>query len=196
MTRYVIYIFLCILLVSCGPDTYTPKPRGYYHIELPQRAYQSFNNAEYPYTFSYPVYGKVIKDTVYFDKKPENPYWINIDFPTLGGRIYLSYKQITKDQPLDKLLEDSYKLSYYHSKKADYIKDPTFANKVSHVYGVFYNIGGNAASSYQFYATDSISHFLRGSLYFDVSPNADSLKPVNDFLKKDMEQLITTLKWR
>lgn len=196
MIRYIIPIFLCCLLLSCGPDTYTPKPRGYYEIALPQRAYQPFDKPEYPYSFDYPVYGKIIKDTVYFDGKTENPYWINLDFPTLGGRIYISYKEIKPSQPLEKLLEDSYKLSYYHDKKADYINDPNFSNATNHVYGVFYNIGGNAASSYQFYATDSVKHFLRGSLYFDVSPNADSLKPVNNFLKKDMEHMLSTLKWK
>jgi hypothetical protein len=36
---------------------------------------------------------------------------------------------------------------------------------------------------------------MRGALYFDSTPNADSLRPVQDFLQKDIEHLINTFKW-
>jgi gliding motility-associated lipoprotein GldD len=140
------------------------------------------------------VYGKIIPDTNFFGEKPENPYWINIDFPSLGGRIYVSYKIIGPNQTLDKLIEDTYEMTAFHTKKADYIADMVF--DTLNVHGIFYNVTGNAASAYQFYATDSVKHFLRGALYFDVTPNADSLKPVNEFLKTDMEHMIGTLRWR
>ena len=58
-----------------------------------------------------------------------------------------------------------------------------------------FEVGGNAASALQFFATDSVHHFLRGALYFNVTPNADSLKPANQFLRADVEHLIKTLKW-
>ena len=183
------------VFASCRPDTYTPKPRGYYRIDYPEHKYQAFSNPEYPYSFEYPTYAKIERDTVFFDTKPENPYWINMLFPTLGGEIYISYKEITPKQPLQKLLEDSYELSFFHTKRADYINDPQFRNEANHVYGIFYDVGGNAASSYQFYATDSVHHFLRGALYFNTTPNADSLRPVNEFLRKDMEHMLETLKW-
>jgi len=60
-----------------------------------------------------------------------------------------------------------------------------------------YNIkGADAASTYQFYLTDSTSNFLRGALYFDLVPNNDSLSPVIDFLKADIEQMITSFRWK
>jgi hypothetical protein len=58
-----------------------------------------------------------------------------------------------------------------------------------------YTVGGNSASRYQFAATDSVKHFLRGALYFDVTPNADSLQPVTDFLLKDIQHMLLTLQW-
>jgi gliding motility-associated lipoprotein GldD len=195
MTRYAI-LFICLLIVSCRPDTYTPKPRGYYEIDLPRHQYQKFDNPAYPYSFEYPVYGKILPDTDFFGQKPENPYWINMDFPSLGGRIYISYKIIGPGQDLNKLIEDSYKMTNFHTKKADYISDLVGHNDSTHVHFVFSNITGNAASAYQFYATDSVKHFLRGALYFDVTPNADSLKPVNDFLRVDMAHMLNTLRWR
>jgi gliding motility-associated lipoprotein GldD len=57
-------------------------------------------------------------------------------------------------------------------------------------------VEGNAATSRQFYVTDSVHHFLRGALYFNSAPNADSLSIVNDFLETDMRHMIETLKWK
>jgi gliding motility-associated lipoprotein GldD len=195
--RLLIAIVLLCSLFACRPTTYTPKPRGYAQISFPEHEYRLFSDPSFPYSFEYPVYGRIVRDTLFFGQKPENPYWINIDFPTIGGVIYLSYKPVTPQQPLDKLLEDSHEMSFTaHSKRADYIDDNTrFSNNENRVYGILYNIGGNAASAYQFIATDSAKHFVRGALYFDVSPNADSLRLSNEFLKKDIERLLETLKW-
>jgi hypothetical protein len=44
--------------------------------------------------------------------------------------------------------------------------------------------------------TDSVKHFLRGALYFDASPNEDSLGVVNNFLQDDMKHLINTFRWK
>jgi len=44
--------------------------------------------------------------------------------------------------------------------------------------------------------TDSVKNFIRGALYFSSTPNADSLKPVQEFLQKDMEHLINTFRWK
>ncbi len=196
MIRIYAFLLLFVLIASCRPATYTPKPRGYYKISLPAHKYRSFDVAGFPYKFEYPTYGNIIRDSSFFGQRPENPYWINIDFPELGGKIYISYKQISQSQPLEKLMDDSYKMSItVHSKRADYIEDYNFNDYNRHVHGIFYNVGGDAASSYQFYATDSVHHFIRGALYFDVAPNADSLKPVNEFLRKDMEHMLETLVW-
>lgn len=184
------------LLAGCRPDTYVPKPRGYYHVDFPTRGYQSFNDPRYPYSFEYPTYAQVVADTNFFGQKPENPYWINILFPSLGGTIFISYKIISPAQTLDRLIEDAYQMTEFHTKKADYIDNLVFNNDSARVYSMFYNVTGNAASAYQFYATDSVKHYLRGALYFDVSPNADSLLPVNEFLREDMVHMLKTLKWK
>ena len=66
------------------------------------------------------------------------------------------------------------------------------ANGIS---GVFFKVGGNAATAKQFFLSDTNRNFIRGALYFDVTPNADSLKPVQDFLQADMDHIINTFKW-
>jgi gliding motility-associated lipoprotein GldD len=186
-------LFLGNLFISCN-STYTPKPTGYFKIEFPEHQYQQFNQVGFPYTFEYPVYAHIIRDTSFFDDKPENPYWINIDFPRFNARIYVSYKEIGPNS-FDKLKDDAYKMTFKHSYKATSIDDSVMQTPLG-VSGIFFNVGGNAATAKQFYVTDSVKHFLRGALYFDTAPNEDSLGIVNHFLQEDMRHIINTLQWK
>jgi len=62
--------------------------------------------------------------------------------------------------------------------------------------GVFFKVGGNAATAKQFFLSDTTKNFIRGALYFDVTPNADSLRPVQDFIQVDMDHMINTFRWK
>ena len=193
MQKLFLLAALFVLLVSCNSD-YLPKPRGYYKIEFPEHKYQVFDRPGYPYKFEYPVYGVVVQDSTFFEARPENPYWINIDFPRFNGKIYISYKQIGKNT-FEKLKDDAYKMTYKHTYKATSIEDSLILTPLG-VGGVFFTVGGNAATGKQFFVTDSTQHFLRGALYFDTTPNEDSLAPVNQFLEQDMLHLINTFQWK
>ena len=184
---------LYLLFAACNSN-YVPKPRGYFKIDFPEKKYQVFDKSGYPYTFEYPVYANVLKDSTFFGDVTENPWWINIDFPQFQGRIYISYKQIGKNK-FDDLLNDAFKMTNKHSTKAASIEDSLIATP-NNIHGLFFNVGGDVATANQFFLTDSTAHFLRGSLYFNVTPNADSLNIVNSFLVDDMRHLINTFKWR
>ncbi|MFL5740825.1 MAG: hypothetical protein ACJ75B_11450 [Flavisolibacter sp.] len=185
---------LAVFLLSCNTD-YVSKPRGYFKIPLPPKKYQRFDKPGFPYSFEYPVYGQIVQDSLFFEEKTENPYWINIDFPQFNGRIYISYKEIGPNK-FDSLVNDAYTMSYkQHTYRASGIHADPFQTS-NGVTGVYFTLKGNAATANQFFATDSVRHFLRGALYFSATPNADSLQPVNNFLKKDVEHLIQTLRWK
>lgn len=211
MRNYIGICTLFILFISCN-SPFTPKPRAYYKIDLPNHEYRLFDDPAYPYQFEYPVYARITKDSTMFEDNPDYPYWINIDFPSLNGRIYISYKSIggvsvykiktekgyrdsTAKNTFEGLRDEAFKMTYKHSMKASSINDSMFTTK-NGITGVYFNVGGNAATAHQFFVTDTSRHFLRGALYFDASPNADSLKPVNNFLKKDLLHLIETFSWR
>ncbi|MEI8109799.1 MAG: hypothetical protein WCH59_02325 [Chitinophagia bacterium] len=181
------------MVASCN-STYTPKPTGYFNIRFPERAYKTFNEPGYPYTFEYPVYASVIKDSTFFGEPTENPWWINVDFPAFNGKIYISYKSIGSNR-LDTLIKDAYRLTGKHSTMAYSIEDTAFVTP-NNVSGVYFTVGGNVATAHQFFVTDSVRHFLRGALYFDATPNADSLGIVNEFLLTDLKHLVNTLQWR
>ena len=196
MHRYLYFFVLLLFVVSCRPPVYTPKPPGYYRIDtLAMHQYQVFEREGFPYSFEYPTYSRIGNDTVFQGQAEKNPYWINIYFPHLGGVINITYREISDKYPYSKLVEDAYGLSFFHHEKADYIDEHPFVstNGISYI---IYTVGGNAATKYQFTATDSVKHFLRGALYFDTTPNADSLKPATDFLVQDIVHLLNTLKWK
>ena len=195
--RNYFFVFFCIVcaavIVSCN-SPYTYKKKGYFNISFPQKEYRLFDRPGYPYTFEYPVYAEVVKDTSFFDTAAGD-WWVNIDIPRFHGRIYVSYKTVTPAN-FDSLVNDGFKMAYkQHTDVATGIEDSAI-NTPNGVEGIYFNLKGNTATANQFFVTDSTSHFLRGALYFDAAPNADSLGIVNDFLKEDLRHLINTLRWR
>jgi len=192
-----VFMLLIFLSASYGcREISVPKPRGHFRIDLPARHYILFNengtkNLSLPLTFEYPAYGNL----TFQGEQGKNPGWFNIEFPAYKAKIYLTYKDVKND--LDSLLDQSYNLNVkYHVSKADAIKEQVFSNGENKVYGILYDLKGNTASAVEFYVTDSLTHYLRGSLYFSAEPNADSLAPVIDFFREDIMHLIETLKWK
>lgn len=211
--RYAMFILMVGLFCSACNSVYTSKKKGYYNIDLPVHKYVLFDKENFPYSFEYPVYGNIMQDSTYFDSSPENPYWINIDFPQWDARIFLSYKIIggkvtyKVKQPngnykdsfainvFDKMVNDAFNLTNKNEVIATSIKDSVFKTK-NNITGILFNVGGNAATSSQFFMSDTSRHFLRGALYFNSTPNADSVRPVQDFLKADISHLINSFKWK
>ncbi len=177
-----------IILGGCNRK-YTPKPRGYFRIDLPEKKYVQLDSI-FPYKFKYPSYTNLVDD----QSKRSEKYWINIDYPGLNGKIHISYKNVHGN--INQIIEDTRELAYKHTIKADAINEIRFAKPEKKVYGILYEIEGNAASSVQFFMTDSSEHYLRGALYFNTEPNKDSLAPVLEFVKKDITVLIESFEWK
>jgi len=180
-------VTLLVLVASCQRPP-TPKPRGYFRIDLPAKDYVMLDSL-LPYSFEYPVYSRVEPDI----GPNSEPYWINLYFPEFRARVHITYRQV--DGNLYSLLEDNMRFTFNHSVKADAINEQVFENPADNVYGMLFEVHGNAASPVQFFVTDSIRHFLRGSLYFKVMPNQDSLAPVVEFITEDIVRIIETTRW-
>ena len=189
LNRLVIFVLILIILFSCQ-NGYVPKPRGYYRIDFPAKEYRKFDTT-FPYTFEYPVYSKIVRDS----SRMAEPYWINIIYYPFNAQLHISYKTIKNN--LATYLNDSHTLVNKHIPKANAISQREYVDTIENVYGLVYEISGSdAASAYQFYLTDSIKNFVRGALYFDLVPNNDSLAPVINLLKKDIEHMIMTFRWK
>ncbi|MBO7368456.1 MAG: gliding motility lipoprotein GldD [Paludibacteraceae bacterium] len=177
-------MMVAAVLTSC--TTYTPKPRGYFRIELAPKSYDTAHIKE-PVEFEYPSNVALI-----VQKKGEEDFF-DIVYPTHNARIYCSYKNI--DNNFYEISEDSRNFVYKHVIKADAISEQPFENPEKKMYGILYQIKGNAASQVQFLLTDSVKHFLRGALYFNNRPNKDSIAPVADYLTEDIVRLMETAEW-
>lgn len=176
-------LILLALLMACKEE-YDPKPKGYFRIDLPQAEYQAFDQ-DCPYQFEYNRQANLSE---------KGPCWFDIRYPRLKATLQLTYKAV-EDDNLDTLLAEGHRLAYKHTVKADGIQEKLYLNEEQSVYGLFYRLQGDAATSMQFFVTDSSDHFLRGVLYYYATPNADSLQPVNQFMQGELIHLIESLKW-
>lgn len=184
--RNLLYIPLAIALLtllSCNEDT-LPKPKSQLSLSYPEPVYIATNNP-CEYKFKKNRLGRVTY---------KNNCSAVIDYPLLDGSIFLTYRAV--DGNIKSLLNDAQKLTYEHVRKADDIIEEKYINEQQNAYGMFYDVKGNAASQSQFYITDSTTHFLTGSIYFNTEPNYDSIYPAAVYLKDDIRYLMETISWK
>ena len=190
---YFALLFWIILVAACN-SPFTTKHKGYSKLSFPAKSYQVFNQTNVPYSFEYPSYA-VIDEKVNMQRTGlQKGKWLNISFPGQQATIYISYIAMQAKQ-LDTLIRDAYTFANNHNNRASSINDSVFQN-MQGVEGVFFTIGGDVATPYQFFLTDSTHHFFRGALYYDTTPNQDSLAPVNAFLLEDIHQILNTFRWK
>ena len=197
MTKKILLILVSALVIisagaffflSHGSDI--PRPRGYFRIDLPEKSYRVYETT-CPLQMEVPNYAKV---ELFKDKMRNDSCWFNVYFPKFNARIHCSYMPVNNN--MDRLLHDAYGFAAKHEMKATALKRTIISDSLNQVYGIVYDIEGEAASQLQFFLTDSTSHFFRGSLYFFNAPNPDSIAPVLDFLREDVMHLTETIRWK
>lgn len=176
--------------IAACEETYTPKPKGYNRIDLPESEYVSLPDS-FPYSFQYSAHARLLKDSSWIAER----YWIDLYYPRLEALVQVTYKPVKGDTALlGEYFNDSFRLTSKHQIKA-YSIDETPMRLADGSHAVIFEISGEVPSQFQFYATDSINHFIRGALYFKTSTKNDSLKPVIEYVKFDIVHMLNTLKW-
>ena len=179
------YLITSLIIVTTGcKERFSPKPKGYLRIDLKQKKDTLFNPINCPFYFN---------SSDYFQLKIKNNCWIDLEYEEHNATIHITYKNI--EHNLIDLLEESRNMVYKHTIKADAINEKTYLNNIKNTYGTLYDIQGPVASSVQFHITDSIKHFIRGALYFKTAPNQDSLKPIINYVRRDIIRIMETLTW-
>lgn len=186
MKNLIVIFLISTFLVSCKEDN-LPKPRAFLALNYPEAKYA-------PFTPSCPFRFERNAITQILPAKGNVSCWINLDYPLLDATVFITYQTVNNN--IDSLLMDAQKLPLQHTIKADFIEGDIYTNPTHNTYGMFYEVDGNAASQAQFYLTDSVNHFVTGSLYFNEKPNFDSIMPAAAYLKKDMKHLMETLQWQ
>lgn len=187
--KFLIFNLAVLAFASCG-KTNTPKPYGYYRITTPDTSYVDFASQypQFPYDFALSRNAQVQRRN-----EPGEQYWINLYYPALRATIHCSYKPVRNN--LRELTEDALEFVYRNASHASAIPEREYAHPEADVFGVLFDLEGNTASSCQFFLTDSTRHFFRASVYCNCPPNADSLAPVYEYLRRDVIRLVETFRW-
>jgi len=188
MRNSIVFLLMIILfvLVSCGGEV-LPKPKGMLRLSYVTPVYKE-SHLNCSYMFEKNTTAEIRK------AKYNKPCWYNMYYPELKATVYVSYYTIKNN--LDSLLRDAQNLTMEHHIKADGIQSKEHVNIDQKVYGTLYVVSGNAASPYQFYVTDSITHFVSGSVYFNTKPNYDSILPAATYLQNDLMHFMETVQWK
>lgn len=195
--RTIILFTLIGFLVACGGEQVsTPKPRLYPKVVYPKKVSENMDLHYCNFTFDFPNYAEAVQDSFFFEEEIIDKCWFDLIIKSLNGRVHCSYIPIKNRSHYDELVKDAYELVTKHNVKANYRDEKRIDFEDRNVYGMQFEIDGPVASPFQFYLTDSVSHFLRGSLYFNDKVNSDSIAPVYEYVKNDVENMIVSFRWK
>lgn len=186
-----ILAMMMLFMASCGDENqYQPKPKGYFRIDLPEKDYVRIDTLQ-RYAFEVPGYAVLTLDPF----SPQEKNWVNVEIPRFKASIHLTHKDVKGN--LGEYLEDIHTMVTKHLQKASGMNDSLVINPERKVYGMVIEMDGKGvATPLQFYLTDSTANFVRGALYFNFVPNNDSMQPVIDYLKQDINRMINTFEWK
>lgn len=195
--KKILLTLMCVvaLLSACHRhNDETPKPQAYLRIDMPEQAYLLYDTMALPFTFERSTLAQVE-----WKKNPDRAAdrWFTLHYPGQKGYVFLSYKSIRGPQDLKAQIDTTYRFVQDNFSYSSGVDENKFVNPKKRIYGTTYHLKGqNVASTYQFYVTDSVRHFLRGALYIDCTPNNDSLSPVLEYIQSDMDHFIESIEWR
>lgn len=209
------FALAALLFAACGGGDYTPKPQAYLRIDMPEHSYWLVDSLcthagdtlvygtdtmvtitgsckTFPFTFEANQCVEIKEKSA-----PKGEEWLDLVYPQWAGVVFLTYKRLNGPDDLRGQIDTSSRLVEKHYKFSSGVDEQSFDSDDGTVHAVTWHLkGSKVASTFQFYATDSVRHFLRGALYVDRTPNNDSLAPVLEYMQEDIEHLVETLRWR
>jgi len=194
MKNLILFACFTILIWSCSSENSTPKPRMFPKIEYPQGGYDVFQSKKCPFTFEYPTYTEIGRDSKYMEMNPIHDCWFNIKYPMFQAQLYCSYAPLTGQSSFDQYKSDAFDIVDQINRRSDYMEDYRFENPQG-VSGIVFDFSGPAASPMQFFLSDTSQHFFKMALYYDTQNDPDSLGPISEFIKRDMGHILETFQW-
>jgi len=184
-----VYILLLLLLVmmACSFPASGKRAKADSKLNFPKAVYASTTDS-LPFTFDLSNQAKFT-----WQKNKVGEYFCNVIYPSLNAQLYCTYHAITPDKFRD-FAEESRKMVYEHSTVATAINEKRYDNDLSYVHGILYDIQGNVATPVQIALTDSTHYFFNASLYFNMTPNVDSIAPALNYIRKDIIRIMESFK--
>ncbi len=191
MMRLAVRLILLGVVAGCMACTveYTPKPCGYFRIEPPIATYRDTSVCGLP--FSFRLSGQAVVKEVESDSAQ---HWFYITYPALNANLYCGYLSGTKEALVEAYVEFLRTPDRLANAKQS-ARTPEWSLTEENLYGELFCDNNNLASPMQFVVFGDSSKMLRGMLFYDCALNADSLAPVNAYLKQDIIELLKSFMW-
>lgn len=184
LCHFIVYLFL----VGCSSNT-TPREKKSTQTIRSTHELTTYETDRFSFKYNK---GQTIKLK---NAEKVGEIWFDISDPAIDATIYCSYLPIDTGG-LYRALEDSYHLAYSHVSVSEGINQRLVLNDSLKTYATIYDIEGQVATPIQFYVTDSVSHFLRGSVYYNKAVKNDSVAQSTNILRDDILTLIESLRWK
>jgi len=190
MNNFRFAFILVFLIVSCEENNPVPKPPTYLKLDLPEHTYREiqsdcFYTLRLSNVFNYREAQK--QGVTYCTQE--------IDLGPINGSLFMYYLNFPHKDSLIEIINFANDKVDEHKIKADKIDFQQIIDSKNKVFGTFFELKGNVATNFQFYLTDSINNFVRGEVLLNCKPNYDSLRPVLEYLKVDLLELVNNFKW-
>lgn len=194
--RY-IWIILALLIVSSCQDekVATPRPKQYPRIIWPDNHMVTQELPQCQFRLNVPAYAEIVQKKQDSDQAQQHPCWFDIRMSVFSATMYCSYYRIDKLNTYSKLVDDAYTMVSKHNVKAN-SRDEIAIQTTQGSKGIIFKIAGPVATPYQFFLSDTSSHFIRGSLYFDNKLDQDSMDMIKDLLIEDMNNVVGSIQWK
>jgi len=188
MSRFIVFTFvIAFAFVACKSEPPPPRPRAYPRIEFPDRSTVQYDTSDCPFTFRYPGYAAI--------SEKKEACWFDLYMSGFEARLHCSYVPVTKEKEFTDLVRDAFLIAGKINERANYMTESRVQNAHG-VGGLILDWTGPAASPIHFYLSDTTTHFFKAALYFDSKVQPDSLAPIVEFIKQDIDSLIATFEWR
>ena len=186
--KFSLVVLFMLLVNSCKDDELLiPRPLANLRVEFPERLYANVN-LNCPYQFELATYMNAIPTPA------GSTCHLDVSLGQFNGMLHLSYVPIQDNLP--ELIAYSIEKVREHQVKASAIQDSLIVLEDQRVFATFYDFYGNAATPFQFHFTDSAHHFIRGTVYFNATPNYDSIYPVLQYVREDLIHIIKSNIWQ
>lgn len=182
-----LFVIISLVFIGCNsmPEA-IPRPKGWPRIDLPAHEYKTFSNGTCPFTFEYPKVATI-------EKQREDSCWADFFFPQFEARWHITYRDVPESgKTWAQHYEEYRKLVYKHIQKVSQIKETPLQFGESR--GTMFELFGTVGVPAQMIYGDSLN-IVMVSFYFDEAIRDDSLSPVINFLKEDMQHLAQSVKW-
>ena len=181
-----LYLIFFTIFCSCD-DGNLPKQRAFLRIEFPEPKYITQKEIKSPIDFYYNLSAA--------DINVINTKQFSINYPKMNLVVDMSLNKIYKAEDLENNFRDFSLTLETHAKKSNGMFIREYEDLNSEVYAKIFELRGDVATPIQFYLTDSISNFIKGSLNLKFKSKYDSIFPTIQYVKNDILVLVESLKW-